>query len=218
MEVLVAILITTIFVATAMQAVVLSAVLRARARQISQVTDWIQEDMETVRGVAAQVPYTETELSQQADANQNVITVKSKINEFRVGDSVLIGSDSTSNNVQSVDTANNRITLAQNLATTQPANTKIIARCRPNEGDINGGFADYFRQDLPALARGGSIEIAGKNYTLERLGSGSTNPTIRNNRPYELLEITYKATAEGEEDPVAEISTEIVPNAFFQCP
>jgi len=218
-EVLVAILISTLFVAIGMQAVVFSTVLRIRAQQIAQAMDWIQEDLEAIKGHAAtQVPYTQTELSQDAAANQKVIEVADSINDFRVGDSVIIGSDSTSNNVEAIDVASNQITLAASLATSQPAETTVIARCRPNDGDTTGGFAAYLRDNLPTIARGGTKTIAGKQYTLTREGSSSNSPTIRNNRPYEVLEITYKVTPENGDSPVAQVSTEIIPDEFFKCP
>ena len=48
-EVLVAILITTVFVSVAMQAVVIAAVFKARAKQYAEATTWIQENLELVR-------------------------------------------------------------------------------------------------------------------------------------------------------------------------
>lgn len=217
-EVLVAILMITLFVAVAMQAVVFSAVFKVRARQIAKATDWIQEDLETVRGYAGtQVPFTERRLTQNAAADQNVIMVDST-DGFRIGDAVLIGSDSTSNNVQSINSGTNEITLAQNLATLQASGTKVIARCRPNEGDTNGGFAAYLMNNLPPLIQEGTTTIAGKQYTLSRKGSDSNTPTIRNNRPYELLEITYEVMPVDGDKPIAKVSTEVIPDAFFQCP
>lgn len=48
-EVLVAILITTLFVAVSMQAMVLAAVFKARAQESAEATTWIQEDLENVK-------------------------------------------------------------------------------------------------------------------------------------------------------------------------
>ncbi len=53
-EVLVAILITSVFVATAMQAVVIAAVMKVKARQYAEATTWIQEDLENVKFQASQ--------------------------------------------------------------------------------------------------------------------------------------------------------------------
>lgn len=53
-EVLIAILITTLFVAVSMQAMVFAAVFKARAQQTAEATTWIQEDLEKVRFEASQ--------------------------------------------------------------------------------------------------------------------------------------------------------------------
>lgn len=53
-EVLIAILITTLFVAVSMQAMVFAAVFKARAQQSAEATTWIQEDLEKVRFEASQ--------------------------------------------------------------------------------------------------------------------------------------------------------------------
>lgn len=52
-EVLVAILITTLFVAVSMQAMVLAAVFKSRAQEFAQATTWIQEDLENVKYLAS---------------------------------------------------------------------------------------------------------------------------------------------------------------------
>lgn len=57
-EVLVAILITTVFVATAMQAVVIAAVMRVKAKEYSEASAWIQENLEDVRYQASQYQNT----------------------------------------------------------------------------------------------------------------------------------------------------------------
>lgn len=48
-EVLVAILVTTIFVAVSMQAIVLAAVFKTRAQEYAEATTWIQQDLENVK-------------------------------------------------------------------------------------------------------------------------------------------------------------------------
>lgn len=53
-EVLVSILIATVFVATAMQAMVVAALFKARAQEYSEATTWIQEDLESLRFSAGQ--------------------------------------------------------------------------------------------------------------------------------------------------------------------
>lgn len=60
-EVLVAILITSVFVATAMQAMVIAAIMKVQAQKIAQATTWVQQDFENVKYKAslAQLPYSQ---------------------------------------------------------------------------------------------------------------------------------------------------------------
>jgi prepilin-type N-terminal cleavage/methylation domain-containing protein len=55
-EVLVALLITTLFIATAMQAMVFAAVFRVKAKQNAQAITWIQQDLEAVKYKATEGP------------------------------------------------------------------------------------------------------------------------------------------------------------------
>lgn len=55
-EVLVAILITTLFIAVSMQAMVFAAIFKTRAQEFTQATTWIQEDLEDVKYQASQYP------------------------------------------------------------------------------------------------------------------------------------------------------------------
>lgn len=68
-EVLVAILITTVFVAVGMQAVVIAAVFKARAEQYSKATNWIQENLETVRFQASIYPQDDAKCNPASPAN-----------------------------------------------------------------------------------------------------------------------------------------------------
>ena len=48
-EVLVGILITTLFIGISMQFMVLSSLLKARSQQYSEAMSWIQEDLEDIK-------------------------------------------------------------------------------------------------------------------------------------------------------------------------
>lgn len=52
-EVLVAVLLTTLFFATAMQAVAISALMKLRAREYSEAITWIQQDIEAVKAISS---------------------------------------------------------------------------------------------------------------------------------------------------------------------
>lgn len=58
-EVLVAILITTLFVGVTMQSMVIAAIFKARAKQFTEATIWIQKDLENVKFLSTkeQLPF-----------------------------------------------------------------------------------------------------------------------------------------------------------------
>lgn len=219
-EVLVAILIVTTFTLVALQAVVIAAVFKTRAKQIAEATTWIQQDLDNVKNQAAQVPYTSTTLTTPAVTNQRTFILTS-VNGLRVGDALRIGTDSTSNVIASINTVASSITLDADLGTAQVISAAVIARC--NAIATTQGFAAYLNANLPALTvnnpNTGTPKILGKDYTLTRSGpAGSAVPTVRNAPPFEVLEIVYSVTPQGGGSAVATINTEVIPDAAFQCP
>ncbi|WP_250125568.1 prepilin-type N-terminal cleavage/methylation domain-containing protein [Chroococcidiopsis sp. CCMEE 29] len=67
-EVLVAILIATIFVTVSLQMVVIAAVFKARAKQYSEATTWIQENLEFVRYQASEYEKSASPYSSKCSA------------------------------------------------------------------------------------------------------------------------------------------------------
>jgi prepilin-type N-terminal cleavage/methylation domain-containing protein len=57
-EVLVAVLLTLIFTAVAMQAMVMATAIKVRGDETSEATNWIQQDLETVKSSADALDYT----------------------------------------------------------------------------------------------------------------------------------------------------------------
>ncbi len=57
-EVLVAILISTVFIAVAMQAIAIAAIFKVKAQEYSEATTWIQEDLENIKYQASNYQYT----------------------------------------------------------------------------------------------------------------------------------------------------------------
>lgn len=208
-EVLVAILLVTTFTLVAMQAVVFAAIFKARANQFAEATTWIQEDLDNVKNQASQVPYTATFLTNNAAANQSTIVLTS-VNGLRVGDALKVGTDSTNNVIQSIDPSTLTITLSANLGTAETSGAAVIARC---DADVStGGFAGYLNQNLPTLSNGGTKTITGKHYTLTRTRN------VRSVAPYEVLELSYSVVPQSGGSAVATVSTEVIPDAAFQCP
>jgi type II secretory pathway pseudopilin PulG len=59
-EVLVATLLTLIFTIIAMQAIVMATALKIRGQELSEATNWIQTDVESVKAIANQLSYNTT--------------------------------------------------------------------------------------------------------------------------------------------------------------
>lgn len=205
-EVLVAILIASLFVTVAMEAMVLAAVFKARARQYTEATNWIQEDLENVKSQAA-LPSTIL-----TSVNSNVLGVASTA-IFEVGDQLKVGTDSTNYVIQSI-TPGSSITLTPILVSTPLVNAsvKLIKSRRCNATTADTGFGNYLNNNLPALSKGGTYKILEKDYTLTR------TTTIRNVAPYDVLQLTYSVTPQGGGSPIATTNTEVIPDAAFQCP
>lgn len=220
LEVLVSTLIIMLFVVTGMQSFVSAIVFKSRAKVVSTASTWIQENMAAVSSKASStdlsvgVPYTATTLSSSVSGGATSITVASAAG-FRVGDAILVGSDAVSNIVSAI--SGSQITLSSALSTDQASGVSVIARCRADAA--TAGFAAYLNSTLPAISSDttsgnsniGTKSITNRTYTLTRTVG------VRNSAPYQLSPMTYTVT-----DPnglvVSTMSTEVVPNAVFQCP
>lgn len=216
-EVLVSIIIVTIFVAVSMQAMVIAAVFKVRAKQYSEATTWIQEDMENVKYRAAQVNYTT--LKTDAGTASNVLQVSSIIG-FAVGDTLIVGTDTTNNVISSIDESalTLRINPALGGTTTQTAGVAVISNNQCRAGSSSAGFANSLKQKLPAVPsstdnsstpNSGIKTIAGKSFTLTRTFN------IKDVTP-EVLELTYNVTPSSG-SAVATIYIEVIPNVALLC-
>jgi hypothetical protein len=207
-----------VFVATAMQAVVIAAVFKARAKQFSEATNWIQEDLESVRQQATIVGYT-TLSAAPNPASPSLLSVSSTTG-FANGNKLQITTATTtfSTTISSISgntiTVNSALTPAQISATLAGTPVSLIATgstdttlCYSNAQ--NNGFGEFLRNNLPTLNN--TKNITGATYTLSR------NATVRNVEPFDLLQIRY-SVAQGTKPPVATLNTEVIPNAAFQCP
>jgi prepilin-type N-terminal cleavage/methylation domain-containing protein len=217
-EVLIAIVITTLFITIAMQAMVIAAVFKARAKQFAEATNWIQQDLESVRQQVAIVGYTTLSAAPTTSGSSSSLSVSSTTS-FAANNRVQIGTISTKfYTISSV--SSNTITVTPALASAEisatPAGTSVsvvatgstnTTLCYANAQ--NNGFGNLVSNNLPTL--NSTKTIADKTYTLSR------TTTVRNVAPYEVLQITYSA-AEGTNSPIATLNAEVIPNAAFQCP
>lgn len=232
-EVLVSILIATVFVATALQAMVVASLFKARARQYAEATTWIQEDLESVKERASQLQKN-TALTVAANAATTVLTVES-VNWFTVGDTLKVGDDSTSNVIASIETVPKTLTLTSALGTAQLNSATVGATTKCNAASQNTGFADLLRKNLPHVVDRNPLrsptppptpvintdigDITGNPYILTRYGpdAGSTTPNV-NNTYFEVMQVKYEVKLQGGSVPIATLFTEVIPDAAFQCP
>ncbi|WP_299404028.1 type II secretion system protein [Acaryochloris sp. IP29b_bin.148] len=229
-EVAVSMLVLAIFIGTAMQGLVLSTSFKVRAKQLTEANTWIQQDLEDVKAIASdvnQVPHTSALLYADALAGDTTIKV-TQLAGFRLGDSIVIGTESNSNEITALQTLTDpatstdylEVSLRDPLTSTQTtdATTLVLARCYSDRD--TGGFAAYLDEALPAVAsetdntvspKTGQKTFLGRAFTLERITS------VRQANPYQILEVTYNVTDENQKQ-VAQVSSEVIPNAFFACP
>ncbi len=219
-EVLIAILISTLFVAIAMQAIVIASVFKARARQYAEATVWIQEDLENVKSKAtiAQLPLPSTTLSADAALQAPSINVAS-INGFANNDKLKVGSDPGTYTISNI--SGTALTITPKLETPQLNGAVVLNTTKCKAADPDLGFAKYLKDNLPSVINGGTKPILNETYTLTRAGTGnSTEPTVKEVAPYQVLELRYEVKKQGSNVPVptAKIYTEVIPDAVFQCP
>lgn len=238
-EVLASILVISLFTLGAMQAIVVAAFFQADACKFAEASNWIQEDLENIKIVAydlCQTKFAQRQLARPANAAdatlelaliekgesdydqampleyQKICPVTSPTDGFRVGDRVLIGSDSGTRRIVSM--TNNTITLDSPVGVYRGRGTRVYARCRiqSNEANgIDGGFAAYLQTLIPPMNSSNNRSIVNDTFTMTRTA------TVRPEAPFQTLELAY-SVRDSNNRIIAQLSTEVVPNAFFRCP
>lgn len=241
-EVLVAILITTLFVSVAMQGMVIAAIFKAKAQEYSEATTWIQEDLENVKYQASQLGIKTVQSMIAAD---ELITISN--HGFASGDTVLFVGDGTiagglSKNttyyVRDVTTNTFKVTstaggAAIDLTSDSTGSLSSIATSRCNAGSPNAGFADTLRDwitdtnhtngitdvtidenpvDIPKTSNRTS-----KAFILKRTTTISSlaRPSVI---PHNLLRVSYDVLPTSSVLSVAKFYTEVIPDVAIQCP
>jgi type II secretory pathway pseudopilin PulG len=217
-EALVGTLLTSLFVMFGMQTFVSAIAIKARAKKITEAHNWVQAELESVKQQAIDshtILFTSSPLATDASGASTSISVDSAVG-FEVGDALLVGNDEVDNVIIAI--VGNTLMLGSPLGADQGKAASVIARCRADKP--TGGFAAYLNQKLQPLSsevdnratpNQGIKTIAGVPYTLARTLS------VRNVVPYAVSEVNYRVTSPTGVE-VANVSTEVVPSAFFQCP
>jgi len=205
-EVIVAMLVLSLFISIAMTGLSLSVVLKVRSRISTEATNWIQQDLEAVRSQANRISYT---LSTNATAGQPYITLASA-SGLVPNEHITIGRSNTIYTIHSVN--GNIVRLTSNLLTSQPATSNILALDKCEATTVQSGFAYVLQQTLPPLQNGGGRTISGRTYTLRR------DAIVSAEAPHEVLQIAYSVFAPNASLPISTMYTEVIPNVAFQCP
>ncbi|HCF30012.1 MAG TPA: hypothetical protein DEV81_23060 [Cyanobacteria bacterium UBA11049] len=227
-EVLIAILITTIFISIAMQAMVIAAVFKVRARQVAEATTWIQEDLENVRFQAGKLRYTQ--LTNNPIIGATSLSLSS-VTGFAVGDTLRVGTDTTNYTISVIDQNAKTITInSPGLSQAASSGATVVATNPCKASSSTAGFGESLNLNQPAAPsetnnsanpNSGTKTITGKSYTLTRTvnvgGTDAVSGTCTSNACYELLKLAYEVK-QGSEAPIATMYTEVIPNAAMQCP
>lgn len=242
-EVLVAILIATIFITVTMQMMVIAAIFKVRAQEYTEATTWIQEDLENVRYQAS----NRIGSIQSMTASNDLITVL--YHDFANGDQVAFVGDGTiavglsKNTIYYVrdvvrDIVTNSFTFkvastaggsAIDLTSDSTGSLTSIASTRCTATSNTTGYADSLRDlinDPTDLSRNRlsvsfskTSRLTKKQFTLTRASTIPNDPSDPNKyKPYNVLYIKYTVTPVSGGDPVASSYTEVIPNAALQCP
>lgn len=212
-EVVVGMLIAGLFMATALQVMVVAKVLQARGTELNEAKNWIQQDLELIKAQAA--TFKSTNLSSSATVGATSLTVDWTTG-FASGDIIRIGNDPNDYTVSAA--SGTTVTISTGLSTAQSAGATISATNMCSATTSATGFAQAIRTSLPGVSPA-TRTIGGQNFILTRQGfGGSSIPSIRNLAPYQVLEVSYQVTPELGGNPVASLDTEVIADAALKCP
>jgi prepilin-type N-terminal cleavage/methylation domain-containing protein len=221
-EVLVAILIATIFIIVTMQMMVIAAVFKVRAQEYAEATTWIQKDLENVKYNAAILQYTalvdEATGDSTHESTDTVLHVAS-VNGFQAGDKLIIGTDSTTHTIAAggVDATNKTITLTATLGSNFSTDTVVVATTRCTNA-LDTGFADGLRDLITGTNQTGNTNYNDLTKTFQMGKEFRLRRTTSSDSPYNVLKINYDVSPTSGGESVASFYTEVIPNAALQCP
>jgi len=212
-EVIVAILIATVFVSITMQAMVMAVILKARAKEYSEAINWVQQDLEQAKHRASRYKIT---TASGAALGATSITVASSAG-FAVNDTILVGIDAQSYTITQV--SGNTLTISPALNNTTPnvygPNLLVVNNTFCNAPNSSSGFGQYFVNELNASQ---VINPSTKTFSTGRQFTITRNPIAVNAIPYNRLRIDYDVKSTQGGLSVAKMNAEIIPDAALRCP
>ncbi|MDX2211841.1 MAG: prepilin-type N-terminal cleavage/methylation domain-containing protein [Oculatellaceae cyanobacterium bins.114] len=204
-EVLVAIVLISLFMSFGMMAIATTSVFKVRARTLTEVTNWIERDIEGVKYRVDQMTYS---LASNVTAGQQNLPLNASYS-LAAGEQIAIAGDSSIYVIQSV--SGNVVRLTTGLRFNAAQNTPLIALSKCNATTSQSGLAFALQQNLPPVISS-TLTVSGRPYTLTR------QTTIRNEAPFSILQLAYTVTPQGRPTTTtATVYTEVIPNATLQC-
>lgn len=222
-EVLVAILITTIFVAVSMQAMVLATVFKVRAQESAEATTWIQEGLEEVKYTAANLQFSQSTLTADAVKDTSSITVSSA-SDFAVNDKLRVGLDTAT--YQITVKSGTTLTVTPKLGTTQLTNAAVVETTMCSPAARNVGLADALRDQVnPASDQNSSYDDSStktlRTFRTKKQFRMKITTTLSDTSPYNVLQLKYEVspgTTFNLSKSIANFNIEMIPNVAFECP
>lgn len=213
-EVLIAILVITLFVSVTMQAMVFAAVFKVKAQEYAEATTWIQEDLENVKYQAENLQFPQTTLPTlpiTVAAGVSLISINapdtSTDNSFAQNDTFKIGLDPTNYKINALpvisgtgSTRKLALTITPTLQLPQAAGAVVVAikMCAASQ---TGGLADWLRDNVTDTNHSNGItditsndssvsysvtsKLTGKQYQISR------TTTLADTAPYNVLKVSY---------------------------
>ncbi|MGH8000958.1 MAG: type IV pilus modification PilV family protein [Brasilonema sp.] len=218
LEVLVSILVATTFVAMSLQAMVLAAYFQVRAKEASEATLLIQQDLENLKYLAS--TYQHSLLSANTAQNATTITL-ADTTDFTTSNTLTIQGDETKYTIS--NKSGNTLTISPALTQPHSSNKAVVNTTRCSNPTQTTGFADGLRDKVLGSDSSATssttnstktLSATNKNYKLQRIVTPSSST------PFNVLQLSYQVIDE-ETNPtrtVAEIYTEVIPDAALQCP
>lgn len=220
-EVLIALLIATIFITVAMQMMVFAAIFKVRAQENAAATTWIQEDLENIKFEASQLGLKNV---QSMTANDDAAT--SPLNEadlitvtahgFNNGDKIMFAGNGIAGGLQTnkiyyvrdrnIDTfkvAETSGGTVIDLTSNSTGDLIVVAAANCGAADTNTGYADSLRDKVndPTDASLNRTFVASTSTTkLSSDGTAGKSFTLTRNTipssdaPYNVLKLTYSVT------------------------
>jgi prepilin-type N-terminal cleavage/methylation domain-containing protein len=230
-EVIIAILIATVFVTVAMQIMVVAAIFKVKAQEYAEATTWIQEDLENVKYQADNLQFPKTTLTADAAAAASTITISTPTddicNSFATNDTFRVGLETTNYKISSNGCTLPRpstktLTISPTLGQAQVTNAAAVATKMCSPSAQNAGLADYLRDRInSASTDSSSYNDSSKTFRTGKSFIMRKTTTISSDSPYSVLQVKYEVS-EGStfvsSKIIASFNTEVIPNVAFQCP